>query len=522
MAETLSPRFGLQRWSQGTDTPSRVEFDTAHANIDLLGAIDRQDTLVNRPASSIRGTYFWDTTNSLLWRDSGSSWSVVGSRVRDALSNASTAGSVPFTARGAASQTANLFEAQASDTSVLASISAAGALTLASTAAAKSINLTNDTIGTHVAFVQGANGQTGDMIRVRTNGGTNVFRVLPAGGIESAYLRAAANQGVIGAGTASNVANMTAWSGAPLLEVVGTAQTGAYSEFMMVKHASYDSNSATRRLGILLKMGGETLGDAAKSAAFYIQSTDANAASPVLKIARGETVVMEFAENTATQLFTGLVTSGGITANSLVSVLRTAGTDAAFSVSASGDSFRRFNLRADGRMTWGPATTDTDVTLARSATSELTVTGNLKVTGNLDFGGDFTPNNRDANTYNPVWTTDGTAPSLGNGSITGTYFELGPYVFFTVKFNFGSTTSFGTGRWSVNLPFQAAAGKDSSVSIIANDNSTATRYSGASLILGGSDSVFRLTLGSTIITNTAPFTWAVSDTLVLSGFYERA
>ncbi len=46
-----------------------------------------------------------------------------------------------------------------------------------------------------------------------------------------------------------------------------------------------------------------------------------------------------------------------------------------------GDGSSRLTLRADGQLGWGPGSTGTDVFLARSGTSTLTLTGNLTVTG---------------------------------------------------------------------------------------------------------------------------------------------
>lgn len=46
-----------------------------------------------------------------------------------------------------------------------------------------------------------------------------------------------------------------------------------------------------------------------------------------------------------------------------------------------GDGSSRLTLRADGQLGWGPGSSGTDVFLARSGTSTLTLTGNLTVTG---------------------------------------------------------------------------------------------------------------------------------------------
>jgi hypothetical protein len=74
VAETLTPRLGIRRWSADTDTPSRSEFDADHAALDDLTAIDLQGTLAARPAFGIRGRYYYATDVGKLYRDTGTAW----------------------------------------------------------------------------------------------------------------------------------------------------------------------------------------------------------------------------------------------------------------------------------------------------------------------------------------------------------------------------------------------------------------------------------------------------------------
>lgn len=56
-------------------------------------------------------------------------------------------------------------------------------------------------------------------------------------------------------------------------------------------------------------------------------------------------------------------------------------------------------------------------------------------------------------TYTPTWTAAGTAPAIGNGTITGRYQKLYGRSYLTqVHFTAGSTTTFGTGQWSFSTP----------------------------------------------------------------------
>lgn len=58
-------------------------------------------------------------------------------------------------------------------------------------------------------------------------------------------------------------------------------------------------------------------------------------------------------------------------------------------------------------------------------------------------------------TYTPAWTSTGTAPSIGNGTINAVYYRANRLVLFWVRVLFGSTTSAGTGIYSISLPVEA-------------------------------------------------------------------
>lgn len=61
-------------------------------------------------------------------------------------------------------------------------------------------------------------------------------------------------------------------------------------------------------------------------------------------------------------------------------------------------------------------------------------------------------------TFTPTWTTTGSAPSLGNGTLTGRYFKHGRSIRFIIGLTFGSTTNGGLGNYKFALPAAAAAG----------------------------------------------------------------
>lgn len=119
--------------------------------------------------------------------------------------------------------------------------------------------------------------------------------------------------------------------------------------------------------------------------------------------------------------------------------------------------------------------------------------------------------------YTPAWTSSGTAPALGNGTLTGRYIQVGKVVVVNIYLLFGSTTTPGTGVWFFSLPVTAdnavvAHGSailgDSGVSSymgVARQETTTTFsipvYAGAA---GGS--VSNASVG-------VPFTWGVADFL---------
>lgn len=134
-------------------------------------------------------------------------------------------------------------------------------------------------------------------------------------------------------------------------------------------------------------------------------------------------------------------------------------------------------------------------------------------------------------TYTPSWTTSGTAPAIGNGTLTGRYQQIGQTVFFLAAILWGTTTTGGTGQWSLTLPVSANQ-PGSPLNVFypgpgySFDSSASATYIGTT-VLASATTVIGFTVSSAAglaasVTVTAPITWATSDRFVLGGTYEAA
>jgi len=154
----------------------------------------------------------------------------------------------------------------------------------------------------------------------------------------------------------------------------------------------------------------------------------------------------------------------------------------------------------------------TDTLLTVSGGTDYTV-ANAAISANyFTHGGDpmaFPPYLN----YTPNWTTAGTAPALGNGTLTGKFYMQNKWVYASINLTAGSTTTFGTGLWKFDLPIAASA--VFALSARADDSGTAPYVMGAYT----SGSYTYPLYGNNYITNTAPFTWTTGDQISVSGMY---
>ena len=126
--------------------------------------------------------------------------------------------------------------------------------------------------------------------------------------------------------------------------------------------------------------------------------------------------------------------------------------------------------------------------------------------------------------YTPTWTASTTNPTLGNGTLTGKYIQIGKLVVLNISFTFGSTTAFGTGDHYLSLPVEAASGlydgsarfRDTGIANYARIAGIATSLSSTKITLFTS-----LTGNDNNWTPTIPFAMGNGDTLVIQIVYQR-
>lgn len=129
-------------------------------------------------------------------------------------------------------------------------------------------------------------------------------------------------------------------------------------------------------------------------------------------------------------------------------------------------------------------------------------------------------------TYVPVWS----ALTVGNGTLTAKYIQIGKVVYFTIKLIWGSTTSIA-GAPSISLPTTASSDYSFNHKLgvcVFKDTSASLLYTGFALwssstfiglyhvLANGTYASYEASSAS------APFTWAVNDIISIDGEYETS
>jgi hypothetical protein len=112
--------------------------------------------------------------------------------------------------------------------------------------------------------------------------------------------------------------------------------------------------------------------------------------------------------------------------------------------------------------------------------------------------------------------------SMGNATVTARYSHTGDDVMAMFDMVVGSTTSFGTGTTAISLPVAAAATVPSVLGpVFLLDTSASARRVGLAVI-NTTTNLLLVMYDGTIITPTAPWTWATGDGIRFNIQYEAA
>lgn len=120
--------------------------------------------------------------------------------------------------------------------------------------------------------------------------------------------------------------------------------------------------------------------------------------------------------------------------------------------------------------------------------------------------------------FTPTWTSTGTQPVLGNGTISGRYLQAGKLVIYRGRLDMGSTTTYGTGTWNFSLPVAFDTNSGNSGPAFLSDATGIARPAVTAFF--GSNLFLISDAGN--VTPTVPFTWAQSDNLGWTVVYQAA
>jgi hypothetical protein len=126
--------------------------------------------------------------------------------------------------------------------------------------------------------------------------------------------------------------------------------------------------------------------------------------------------------------------------------------------------------------------------------------------------------------FTPTWTADTVNPSIGNGTISGGYLQVGKTLLVSYYVLAGSTTTFGTGAWSLTLPNSlTSAARRQQIGGYALDASSGFYYVLAGRVDASATTVVRMASnGASPFDATSPITWTTGDWFVVEGVIQIA
>lgn len=127
-----------------------------------------------------------------------------------------------------------------------------------------------------------------------------------------------------------------------------------------------------------------------------------------------------------------------------------------------------------------------------------------------------------------AWTSNGTAPALGNSTVIAKYLQIGKLVHYFFVLTFGSTATFGTGSYRFSLPVACASTSNRPLGHAEMSDNSSGNYGIATVAPITTTSTVQLVyagtyLGAATVTaQTAPWTWAQSDLISANLVYLAA
>lgn len=124
--------------------------------------------------------------------------------------------------------------------------------------------------------------------------------------------------------------------------------------------------------------------------------------------------------------------------------------------------------------------------------------------------------------YTPTWSASTSAPSLGNGTLTGAYKKIGKTVYFRIKLAPGTTTTYGSGDYSLTLPASLPVVDEQCAPAIFRDNSSAAEFPCIAW-LQNANQILHIVYGAgQKVGPSVPVAWGSADRLEITGVYETS
>lgn len=122
--------------------------------------------------------------------------------------------------------------------------------------------------------------------------------------------------------------------------------------------------------------------------------------------------------------------------------------------------------------------------------------------------------------FTPAWTSSGAQPSIGNGTLTGWYVQMGKLIKQVISLTWGSTTSSGTGIWFFGLALNAKSAQDLAGNTTAYGNDAGVNtYTAIGTMQDSARIVIVNSGGGNQWNPTVPFTWGTGDFLRLDTLF---